>query len=71
MTGSLAVQPFDTLLGTGTLLGACHRLGSGTGTAADGRAESLAPSARLASRLRAFAINAVMNNTLMRVKRRS
>jgi hypothetical protein len=39
--GSLAVQPFDILLGTGT--------------AADGRASPRPPSVRLASRLHAFA----------------
>jgi len=62
VTGSLAVQPFDILLGTGALLfGACPRLRSnGTGTAAarlsspksGGGASPLGftpPSARLAS----------------------
>jgi len=43
VTGSLAVQPVDMLLGTGALhLGARPRLRSGTGTAADGRASPLA-----------------------------
>ena len=58
VTRSLTVQPFDILLGAGTfLLGACPRLRSGTGTAADGRASPRPPSPRLASRLYAFATN--------------
>ncbi|MGH7215917.1 MAG: hypothetical protein ACREIG_01630, partial [Nitrospiraceae bacterium] len=62
--GSLAVQPFDVLLGTGALyFGACPSLRSrGTGTAADGLSQS--PGLRVPVPLRVFTLSrrTLMNN---------
>ena len=57
MTGSLAVQPFGILLGTGTLHFGVPVLGAGQALPQTAEPVPWPPSARLASRLHAFATN--------------